>query len=98
MCDVDVTVCFLEDKLCCMLFVSLWVGNCWWDVGGNVKYSIYGAVRFTFSHTFTITGHCSLCVPVCSVTNCKDCSTDTAKCDVCRDGYGANADQTACEG
>ena len=80
-----------------LLFVTLWVGICW-GVGGSVKCSICGAVSFTVSLSFTITVHCSLCVPACSVAHCKDCSSDTDKCEVCSDGYGPNADKTACEG
>ena len=48
-----------------LLFVSLWVGICW-GVGGSLKYTICGAVSFTFSLSFTSTGHCFVCVPVCS--------------------------------
>ena len=81
-----------------LLFVTLWVGICW-GVGGSVKCSIYGAVSFTFSLSFTITVHCSLCVSVCSgVAHCATCATSgSGKCDSCDNGYVVNTAKT-CDG
>ena len=87
MLHADIAVCYI---------VGWYLLGC----GGQCEVKcICGAVSFTFSHSFTITVHCSLCVPACDVANCKDCSSDTATCDVCSvDGYGPNSGKTACEG